>query len=126
MSLKLRLARKGSKKRPVYWVVVADSRMPRDGRFIEKLGVYNPLLPKNDENRIAFDLEKAKEWMAKGAQPTDRVRRFLEASGVLAATNRNNPNKGEPGQNAKERAEQRAQKAAAAQEPAAEAEAADE
>lgn len=119
MSLKIRLARKGSKKRPFYWVVVADSRMPRDGRFIEKLGVYNPLLSKDDENRINFDIEKAKDWMTKGAQPTDRVARFLEASGVGKATNRNNPNKGKPGQKANERAEERAQKAADAAEAAA-------
>jgi len=118
MALKLRLARKGSKKRPFYWVVVADSRMPRDGRFIEKIGTYNPLLPKDNENRIDFDIEKAKEWMAKGAQPTDRVARFLESSKVIDATQRNNPKRGTPGQKAKERAEERAQKVADAAEAA--------
>lgn len=110
MALKLRLARKGSKKRPFYWIVVADSRMPRDGRYIEKLGTYNPLLPKDSEERIKFDLDKAKAWVEKGAQPTDRVARFMEASGALKAKNRNNPHKAEPGQKAKERAEERAQK----------------
>jgi small subunit ribosomal protein S16 len=82
MATKIRLARGGSKKRPHYSIVVADSRMPRDGRFLEKLGTYNPLLAKDDENRVKLDMERAQEWLAKGAQPTDRIARFLEAAGV--------------------------------------------
>ena len=91
MAMKIRLARGGSKKRPFYRIVAADSRMPRDGRFIEKLGTYNPLLAKDSEDRVNMDIEKIKEWMEKGAQPTDRVRRMLEAAGALPKTERNNP-----------------------------------
>jgi small subunit ribosomal protein S16 len=116
MAMKIRLARGGSKKRPHYSIVAADSRMPRDGRFIEKLGVYNPLLAKDDENRVKIDLDKVKAWLAKGAQPTDRVARFLEAAGVLAKTVRNNPKAGEPGKAMAERAKKKAEKAAAAAE----------
>ncbi|MDA9019802.1 30S ribosomal protein S16, partial [Flavimaricola sp.] len=83
MAMKIRLARGGSKKRPHYAIVAADSRMPRDGRFIEKLGTYNPLLPKDSEERVKMDVEKVQAWIAKGAQPTDRVARMLEAAGVL-------------------------------------------
>ena len=119
MAMKIRLARGGSKKRPFYRIVAADSRMPRDGRFIEKLGTYNPLLAKDSEDRVQMDVEKVKEWMAKGAQPTDRVRRMLEAADVLPKTERNNPNKGTPGKKAQERVQEKADKAAAAAEAAA-------
>ncbi|TCP60280.1 SSU ribosomal protein S16P [Rhodovulum bhavnagarense] len=114
MALKLRLARGGSKKRPFYRVVVADSRMPRDGRFIEKVGTYNPLLPKDSEERIKMDMERVQHWLGQGAQPTDRVSRMLEAAGVLTKKERNNPKKGEPGAKAKERAEEKAAKVAEA------------
>src|SRR5205814_4020668 len=96
MSLKIRLARAGTKKRPVYHIVVADSRAPRDGRFIERLGYFNPLLPKEKTERLKFDLEKAKDWMAKGAQPSDRIMRFLDAAGVMKRPKRNNPQKAIP------------------------------
>lgn len=121
MALSIRLARGGAKKRPYYRIVVADSRSPRDGRFIEKIGTYNPLLAKDNPERVTLDAEKAKEWIGKGAQPTDRVLRFLDAAGVVQRPARNNPNKGVPGQKAKERAEERAEKAAAAAAAAAEA-----
>ena len=114
MAMKIRLARGGSKKRPHYSIVAADSRMPRDGRFIEKLGTYNPLLPKDSEDRVKMDIERVKDWMSKGAQPTDRVARMLEAAGVLEKKERANLKKGEPGKAAKERAEAKAEKAAAA------------
>jgi small subunit ribosomal protein S16 len=105
MSLKIRLTRRGAKKRPFYAIVVADSRAPRDGRFIEKIGTYNPMLAKDGPaKRVQLDLDKAKAWMAKGAQPTDRVLRFLDAEGVLKRPPRHNPKKGEPGAKAKERA----------------------
>ena len=127
MSMKIRLARGGSKKRPFYRIVAADSRMQRDGRFIEKLGTYNPLLPKDSEDRVKMDVEKIQEWIAKGAQPTDRVARMLEAASALPKTERNNPNRGTPGKKAQERAKQKADKAAAAAEAAnAPAEAAEE
>ncbi len=116
MAMKIRLARGGSKKRPHYAIVAADSRMPRDGRFIEKLGVYNPLLPKDSEDRVKMDLDSVKAWLDKGAKPTDRVARMLEAAGVLEKKERANLKKGEPGKAAQERAEQKAAKAAAAQE----------
>ena len=121
MALSIRLARGGAKKRPYYRIVVADARSPRDGRFLEKIGTYNPLLAKDNPERVTLDAEKAKEWIAKGAQPTDRVLRFLDAAGVVQRPARNNPNKGVPGQKAKERAEERAEKAAAAAAAAAEA-----
>ena len=119
MAMKIRLARGGSKKRPFYRIVAADSRMPRDGRFIEKLGTYNPLLPKDSEERVKMDLDRVKYWMDQGAQPTDRVSRFLEAAGVVEKKERNNPQKAEPGQKAKDRAEEKAEKAKAAEEAAA-------
>jgi small subunit ribosomal protein S16 len=119
MAMKIRLARGGSKKRPFYRIVAADSRMPRDGRFIEKLGTYNPLLPKDSEERVQMDVEKVQAWIAKGAQPTDRVKRMLEAAGALPKTERNNPNKGTPGKKATARVEEKAAKAAAAAEAAA-------
>ncbi len=119
MAMKIRLARGGSKKRPFYRIVATDSRMPRDGRFIEKLGTYNPLLPKDSEDRVKMDLERVQYWLGQGAQPTDRISRMLEAAGVLEKKERNNPHKGEPGAKAKERVEEKAAKAAAAAEAAA-------
>ncbi|MGP1357445.1 30S ribosomal protein S16 [Roseicyclus sp.] len=116
MAMKIRLARGGSKKRPFYRIVAADSRMPRDGRFAEKLGTYNPLLPKDSEDRIKMDLDRIKHWLDQGAQPTDRVARFLEAAGVLAKKERANVKKAEPGAKAKQRAAEKAAKAAAAAE----------
>ncbi|MBI1340498.1 30S ribosomal protein S16 [bacterium] len=113
MSLKIRLARGGSKRRPYYRIVVANARDARDGRFIEKIGSYNPLLGKDDEKRVIIDLEKAKEWIAKGAQPTDRVGRFLGQAGVIKWEHGNNPKKAEPGQKAKERVAERAEREAA-------------
>ena len=121
MAMKIRLARGGSKKRPFYRIVAADSRMPRDGRFIEKLGIYNPLLPKDSEDRVKIDVERVQYWMSKGAQPTDRVARFLEAAGHVAKTERANLKKGEPGKKAKDRAQAKAAKAAAAAAEGAEA-----
>jgi small subunit ribosomal protein S16 len=118
MAMKIRLARGGSKKRPFYRIVAADSRMPRDGRFIEKLGTYNPLLPKDSEERVKMDVERVQHWMKEGAQPTDRVARMLEAAGVLDKKERNNPKKGTPGKKAQERAQEKADKAAAAAEAA--------
>lgn len=120
MAMKIRLARTGSKKRPHYSIVAADSRMPRDGRFIEKLGIYAPLLPKDSEARIRMNMERVQFWLAQGAQPTDRVARFLEASGAKEKTERKNLKKGEPGKAAKERAEKRAAREAAASEAASE------
>lgn len=114
MSMKIRLARGGSKKRPHYAIVASDSRMPRDGRFLEKLGVYDPLLAKDNEERVRMNLERVQYWLGQGAQPTDRVARFLEAAGVLAKTVRNNPKAAEPGKKAKARAAEREKKAAAA------------
>jgi small subunit ribosomal protein S16 len=120
MAMKLRLARGGTKKRPHYAIVAADSRMPRDGRFLEKLGTYDPLLPKDNEGRVKMDLERVNFWLGKGAQPTDRVARFLEAAGVLAARTRSNPTQAEPGKAAQTRAAEKAKKSAAAAEaPAA-------
>ena len=113
MAMKIRLARGGSKKRPFYSIVASDSRMPRDGRFLEKLGTYNPLLAKDSEDRIKMDLERVQYWLSQGAQPTDRVARFLEAAGVVAKTERKNMKKAEPGDKAKKRAEEKAAKAAA-------------
>ncbi len=121
MSLSIRLSRGGSKKRPYYRVVVADARSPRDGRFIEKIGTYNPLLAKDSPERIKLDTERATHWLKMGAQPTDRVARFLDVLGVKERPARNNPNKGKPGEKATERAEERAEKLRAAEEAAAEA-----
>ncbi|WP_347265974.1 30S ribosomal protein S16 [Paracoccus sp. (in: a-proteobacteria)] len=120
MAMKIRLARGGSKKRPHYAIVASDSRMPRDGRFLEKLGTYNPLLAKDSEDRIKMDLERVQYWLSQGAQPTDRVARFLESAGVKAKAERQNLKKGEPGKAAKERAAKRAAREAAPAEPAAE------
>jgi small subunit ribosomal protein S16 len=113
MSVVIRLARAGTKKRPIYHVVVADSRYPRDGRFIERLGFFNPLLPKDNEARLKLDMEKVKAWMAKGAQPSDRVMRFLDAAGVKKREARKNPQKAVP------RKERKAASEAAAAKPAA-------
>ncbi len=113
MATKIRLARGGSKKRPHYSIVVADSRMPRDGRFLEKVGTYNPMLAKDAEDRIKMDIERIKEWLAKGAQPTDRVARFLESAGLIAKTVRANPKAAVPGKQMAERAAKKAARAAA-------------
>ena len=96
MSLVIRMARAGTKKRPFYHIVLADSRSPRDGRFIERLGYYNPLLPKDKEERLKLDLDKVQAWMKKGAQPSDRVMRFLDAAGIMKRPKRNNPEKAVP------------------------------
>src|SRR5262245_6620933 len=105
MSLKIRLARAGTKKRPLYHIVVADSRSPRDGRFIERLGFFSPLTPKDKkEHRLKLDMDKVKAWLAKGALPTDRVLRFLDEAGVMKRTARNNPQKAKPKKKAQERA----------------------
>ncbi|MFG1428912.1 30S ribosomal protein S16 [Roseixanthobacter glucoisosaccharinicivorans] len=114
MSLKIRLARGGAKKRPYYRIVIADARSPRDGRFIEKIGTFNPLLAKDSAERVVLDVEKAKAWLEKGAQPTDRVARFLDAQGLLKRETPSNPKKGEPGKKAQERAAERAKAAEAA------------
>ena len=124
MATSIRLARGGSKKRPYYKIVVADSRSPRDGRFIERIGSYNPLLAKDSPERVKLDADRAKHWLSVGAQPSDRVARFLDAAGVRERAARNNPNKGVPGEKAKERAEEKAQKLADAEEAAAAAAAA--
>src|ERR671926_1085323 len=115
MSLKIRLTRGGAKKRPYYRIVVADSRSPRDGRFIEKVGTYNPLLAKDSPERVKLDTDRIQHWLSVGAQPTDRVLRFLDAAGIKERPARNNPKKGQPGEKAKERAEERASKTAAAE-----------
>jgi len=126
MAMKIRLARGGSKKRPFYRIVAADSRMPRDGRYIEKLGTYNPLLAKDSEERVKMDVDRIKHWLGEGAQPTDRVSRFLEAAGILEKKSRDNPNKGKPGDKAVARAEEKAEKAAAPVEEAPAEEVAEE
>ena len=118
MSLVIRLARAGTKKRPVYHVVVADNRAPRDGRFIERLGHFNPLLPKEKTERLKLDLEKVQEWMKKGAQPSDRVMRFLDAAGIMKRPKRNNPEKAIPRKERTAKEEEAAKTAGAA--PAAE------
>ena len=104
MSLKIRLSRGGAKKRPFYRIVVADARMPRDGRFVEKIGTFDPMKPKDDAGRLVLDAEKAKAWLAKGAQPTDRVLRLLDGLGVAKREARNNPQKAQPKKKAQERA----------------------
>ena len=120
MSLKLRLARAGTKKRPFYHVVVADSRFPRDGRFIERLGHFNPLTAKDaGEKRLKLDLDKIKAWIAKGATPTDRVLRFLDEAGVMKREKRSNPTRAIPRKQRKAMAEEAAKAAAAAPKPAA-------
>ncbi|MFQ5347593.1 MAG: 30S ribosomal protein S16 [Rhodothalassiaceae bacterium] len=121
MALAIRLARAGAKKRPYYRIVVADSRAPRDGRFIEKVGTYNPLLPKDHADRVRLVEERIRHWLGIGARPTDRVSRFLEARGILEKKTRQNPKKGEPGKKALERLEERKKQAEAAADEAAEA-----
>jgi len=113
MSMKIRLARGGSKKRPHYSIVATDSRMPRDGRFLEKLGTYDPLLAKDSENRIKMNLERVQYWLGQGAQPTDRIARFLEAAGVIAKKVRSNPKAAVPGKRMTEMAAKKAARAAA-------------
>jgi small subunit ribosomal protein S16 len=122
MALKIRLARGGSKKRPYYHVVVADARSPRDGRFLEKLGSWNPMLAKGDAKRVELDADRIKHWLDNGAQPTDRVLRFLDEAGVAKRETKNNPDKAKPGKKAQERAAEKAQKIADAAEAAATAE----
>jgi small subunit ribosomal protein S16 len=118
MAMKIRLARGGSKKRPFYRIVAADSRMPRDGRYIERLGTYDPLLPRDNENRVKMDVERVKHWLERGAEPTDRIARMLEAAGLRPAKERANPKKGAPGEKAQKRAEERAAREQAAKEAA--------
>jgi small subunit ribosomal protein S16 len=129
MALKIRLARGGAKKRPFYRIVVADSRMPRDGRFIERLGTYNPLLAKDREDRVILNQERIQFWRERGAQPSDRVAKLLGAAGMMEAPKRSNPNKAKPKAKAQERLEAERQAAeaaaAAAAEPAEEAAAED-
>jgi small subunit ribosomal protein S16 len=114
MSVVIRMARAGTKKRPVYHIVVADSRSPRDGRFVERLGYFNPLLPKDNADRLKLDLEKVKSWMAKGALPSDRVLRFLDAAGIRQRPKRNNPERAIPRKERKAQAEAAAAAKAAA------------
>ena len=116
MAMKIRLARGGSNKRPFYSIVASDSRMPRDGRFIEKLGVYNPLLAKDSEDRVKLNMDRVNHWLGLGAQPTDRVARFLEAAGARPKAARANMKKAEPGDKAKKRAEEKAKKTEASAE----------
>ena len=113
MSVVIRMARAGTKKRPFYHVVVADSRSPRDGRFIERLGYFNPLLPKDNKERLKLDLDKVKSWIAKGALPSDRVMRFLDDAGIMKRPKRNNPEKAVPRKERKAKAEEAAKAPAA-------------
>ena len=124
MSVSLRLSRGGSKKRPYYKIVVANSRAPRDGKFLEQVGTYNPLLAKDDANRVRLVEDRVKYWIGVGAQPTDRVARLLDKAGIKERAPTNNPQKAEPGKKAKERAEEKAEKAREAEEAAAAAAAA--
>jgi small subunit ribosomal protein S16 len=121
MSVSLRLARGGSKKRPYYKIVVANSRSPRDGKYLEQVGTYNPLLAKDDANRVRLTEDRVNYWLGVGAQPTDRVARMLDKAGVKERAATNNPKKGEPGQKAKDRAEEKAEKVREAEEAAREA-----
>ena len=116
MAIAIRLARGGAKKRPYYRVVVSDTRSPRDGKYLEQVGIYNPVLPKDSEDRVKLIEDRIRYWLGVGAQPTDRVARFLDAAGILERAPRNNPKKAEPGEKAKERAEEKASKAAEAEE----------
>lgn len=122
MSISIRLSRGGAKKRPYYRIVVANSRSPRDGKYLEQIGTYNPLLAKDSPERVKLNDERARYWLGVGAQPTDRVARFLDAAGLKERVARVNPKKGEPGEKAKERAEERAAKIAEAEEAARAAE----
>ncbi|UJW75406.1 30S ribosomal protein S16 [Rhizobium sp. SL42] len=121
MSLKIRLARGGSKKRPYYQIVIADARSPRDGRFLEKVGSWNPMLAKDNDKRVELNADRIKEWLVKGAQPTDRVAKFLADAGLVTRDARNNPEKAKPGKKALERVAERKQKAEDAAAAAAEA-----
>ncbi|GAB4120923.1 MAG: hypothetical protein Kow00104_04210 [Rhodothalassiaceae bacterium] len=121
MALAIRLARGGAKKRPYYRIVVADSRSPRDGRFLEKVGTYNPLLPKDSAERVTLIEDRVRHWLGHGAKPTDRVARFLESRGILEKKARNNPKKAAPGKKAQERIAEREKRAAEAALAAAEA-----
>ena len=121
MAVKIRLARGGAKKRPYYRIVVADSRSPRDGKYIEKVGTHNPLLPKDHEDRIKLDIERIQHWLSQGAKPSDRVARFLDAAGLMKREARNNPDKAKPGTKALERIEEKKEKETAAVEAAAQA-----
>ena len=112
MAVAIRLSRGGAKKRPYYRIVVSDTRSPRDGKYLEQIGTYNPMLPKDDEARVKLDEDRARHWLSVGAKPSDRVLRFLDAAGIMEREARNNPKKGEPGEAAKERAEERAAKEA--------------
>ncbi len=122
MSISIRLSRGGAKKRPYYRIVVANSRSPRDGKYLEQIGTYNPLLAKDSPERVKLVEDRARYWLGVGAQPTDRVARFLDAAGIKERAARNNPKKAEPGEKAKERAEERAAKIAEAEEAARAAE----
>jgi small subunit ribosomal protein S16 len=122
MALKIRLARGGSKKRPYYHIVLADARSPRDGRFLENLGSWNPMLAKDNDARVKLDADRIKHWLEQGAQPTDRVLRFLNEAGLAKREVKNNPEKAKPGKRAQERAAEKAQKVADAAEAAASAE----
>jgi len=124
MAVAIRLSRGGAKKRPYYRIVVADVRAPRDGKYLEQIGIYNPMLPKDDAGRVKLDEDRARHWLGVGAKPSDRVLRFLDAAGILERAPRNNPQKAEPGEAAKERAEEKAAKIAEAEEAAKEAAAA--
>ena len=114
MPVVIRMARAGTKKRPFYHIVIADSRAPRDGRFIERLGFFNPLLPKDNKERLKLDLDKVKAWLKKGAQPSDRIMRFLDEAGVMKREKRNNPEKAIPRKERKAKAEEAAKAAGAA------------
>ncbi len=126
MAVAIRLSRGGAKKRPYYRIVVADGRAPRDGKYLEQIGTYNPMLPKDSGERVKLNEDRARHWLSVGAKPSDRVHRFLDAAGILERAARNNPNKGEPGEKAKERAEEKAEKLKEAEESAEAAKAAAE
>jgi small subunit ribosomal protein S16 len=126
MAVAIRLSRGGAKKRPYYRIVVADGRAPRDGKYLEQIGTYNPMLPKDSGERVKLNEDRARHWLSVGAKPSDRVHRFLDAAGILERAPRNNPNKGEPGEAAKERAEEVPAEEAAAEEAPAEEAAAEE
>ncbi len=118
MAVAIRLSRGGAKQRPYYRIVVTDTRSPRDGKYLEQIGTYNPMLAKDDTNRVRLNEDRARHWLSVGAQPSDRVHRFLDAAGILERAPRNNPKKAEPGEAAKERAEEKAAKIAEAEEAA--------
>ncbi len=118
MAVKIRLSRGGAKKRPYYYIVVAEAASPRDGRYIEQIGTHNPMLPKDHADRVKLDLDRAKHWLSVGAQPTDRVARFLDAAGLMKREARNNPQKAQPGKKRVEREAAAADAAAKAAEAA--------